>query len=194
MTEAIKGHVLWLTGLSGAGKSTIAIELIKLYQQRGIYPVQLDGDKVRAAISDPNWQFDIASRLRGSYIYARLAAMLSEQGHLVIVPTISMFHEVRQWNRDHISRYFEVYLKVSAQVRHQRDPKQLYQRYTDGQHAQMPGLDLAIEEPQHADLVLLNEQGPDSISAISQHIFEQLNVRFPQILQRPQSAGGAHDQ
>lgn len=182
MTEAIKGQVLWLTGLSGAGKSTIASTLVSLYKQQGIFPVQLDGDKVRAAISDPYWQFDSSSRLRGSYIYARLSAMLSEQGHLVIVPTISMFHEVRRWNREHIDQYFEVYLKVCAQVRQQRDPKQLYQSYADGHQAQMPGLDLAFEEPEAPDLVVINEQGPDTITKVSLQIFEQLNARYPQIL------------
>ena len=184
MIQPTKGQVLWLTGLSGAGKSTVASALVSLYQQQGIFPVQLDGDKVRAAISDPHWQFDSSSRLRGSYIYARLASMLSEQGHLVIVPTISMFHEVRRWNRKHIEQYFEVYLKVSDQVRQQRDPKQLYQGYVDGNHTQMPGLDLAFEEPEDADLVLINEQGLDSITGVSLHIFEKLNARYPQILER----------
>ncbi len=184
MTPNNNGQVLWLTGLSGSGKSTIASALLQLYQQQGVFPVQLDGDKVRAAIADPNWQFDSASRLRGSYIYARLAAMLSEQGHLVIVPTISMFNEVRQWNRQHIEQYFEVYLKVSETVRQQRDPKLLYQKYTDGSNSQMAGMDLPIEEPSSPDLLLLNEEGVATVDTIALQIFKQLNSRYPQILKR----------
>ncbi|GAB58429.1 adenylyl-sulfate kinase [Rheinheimera nanhaiensis] len=178
MPNTPTGHVIWLTGLSGAGKSTIAQQLVKLYRAASINPILLDGDAVRAAINDPNWGFDTDSRRRGSYIYARLAAMLSGQGHLVIVPTISMFHEVRHWNRQHIAGYFEVYLRVSQHVRQQRDPKALYRQHQSGSNHNMAGLDLTYEEPDNPDLIIDNNGDKSDIAQIAQTIYTQFHQRF----------------
>ncbi|GHG69362.1 putative adenylyl-sulfate kinase [Alishewanella longhuensis] len=182
MTKPETGHVIWLTGLSGAGKSTIAHHLVSLCLEHKKRPVLLDGDQVRAAIADPNWGFDIASRRRGSYIYGRLAAMLAQQGHLVIVPTISMFAEVRQWNRQHIPGYFEVYLKVTQQVRQQRDPKALYQQHQAGLNQDMAGLDLLFEEPNSPDLIINNNGDSDNIEPVARQILQQFSQVFPNAL------------
>lgn len=172
MSNTAKGQVIWLTGLSGARKSTIAEKLITLFKARNLTPVVLDGDQVRAAIQDPHWQFDEASRLRGSYIYARLASLFASQGHLVIVPTISMFEEVRQWNRLHNAGYFEVYLKTSQDVRRKRDPKKLYASHNQGKNAKMPGLDLNVELPTSPDLTIVNEGDITTVDSVARHIFD----------------------
>jgi len=178
MTSSVLGQVIWLTGLSGAGKSTIAEKLIALFRDRGVIPVVLDGDQVRAAINDPHWQFDETSRLRGSYTYARLASLFASQGHLVIVPTISMFEQVRNWNRKHNTNYFEVYLKTSQQVRLNRDPKKLYASHSQGNNAHMPGLDLNIELPEAPDLIIENNGDITTADKVAKHIFDAFSEQF----------------
>jgi len=167
------GRVLWLTGLSGAGKSTVAAEIQRLLVDSGITPLLLDGDQIRQAIADPHWGFDQQSRLMGSYRYARLAALFAGQGHLVIVPTISMFHEVQQWNRQHSPGYFEVYLRTTEQTRRNRDPKVLYKQHLQGVEVAMAGLDLSIQEPQHPDLLIDNDGDHSDVAVIARRVLQQ---------------------
>lgn len=165
-----QGRVLWLTGLSGAGKSTIAAMLQERLLAQGIQALILDGDQVRSAINDPHWQYDLESRLKGSYRYSKLALIAANQGHTVIVPTISMFHEVQKWNKDNIPGYFEVYLKVSEEVRKIRDPKVLYQGYQAGNNQDMAGLDLRVEEPLAPNLIIENNGSVNSLTSVCDKI------------------------
>ncbi|WP_052749331.1 adenylyl-sulfate kinase [Rheinheimera mesophila] len=167
-----QGKVLWLTGLSGSGKSTIAALIQNHLIELGRCPVMLDGDQIRAAIADPHWGYDNESRLIGSYRYARLASLFSSQGHIVIVPTISMFHEVQQWNRAHTPGYFEVYLRTMEQTRRSRDPKVLYRQQKQGQQQEMAGMDLHIEEPLTPDLLIDNDGDQTQIAIVANLIID----------------------
>ncbi len=160
------GSVLWLTGLSGAGKSTLAHEIQQQLVELGEHPLILDGDLVRAAIEDPHWGFDSASRLMGSYRYSKLARMAAIQGVTVIVPTISMFDEIYRWNRKNIPGYFEVYLDTTEATRRSRDPKVLYSSHAQGNETNMAGLDHAIEVPSSADLIIDNNGGAEHINQV----------------------------
>ena len=88
------GRVIWITGLSGAGKSTIARAAVTQLRALGELPVLIDGDQIREAIADPNTGHDIASRLANAYRISRFAKLFAEQGHTVIVATMSIFHEI----------------------------------------------------------------------------------------------------
>lgn len=164
------GRVLWITGLSGAGKSTVALAVQRKLFLRDITPLILDGDQVREAIDDPQWGYDRESRLRGSYRYARLAAMAAYQGLFVIVPTISLFHEVHAWNRDNIPGYYEVFLECDESIRRNRDPKALYQAHDAGEHINMSGLDQRVELPNKPDLTICNNLNETSIPAVANTI------------------------
>lgn len=116
------GRVLWITGLSGAGKTTLARAL----QQALPGSLLLDGDELRAALGADGHGFDLESRRRLAMSYARLAALLARQGVTVLVATISLFHELHAWNRANLPGYLEVFLDVPEAVRRSRDPKGLY--------------------------------------------------------------------
>lgn len=169
------GRVLWLTGFSGAGKSTIAQALKTKFNEQQVDVLVLDGDIVREAIDDPHWLFDLNSRLKGSYRYAKLAEMAAKQGLTVIVPTISMFHEIHEWNRKNITGYFEVYLKVDADIRERRDPKKLYQASQEKMNQQMVGVDLQAEVPISPDFIVENNGTRENIAEISEAIFNRFN-------------------
>lgn len=161
-----QGSTLWLTGLSGAGKTTIANLIITLCKDKAINPVILDGDEIRAAINDPYWQFDNQSRLMGSYRYAKLAHLFTLQNQQVIVPTISMFDEVRVWNRNHIPNYFEVFLDTNMATRLTRDPKGLYRNSNSNMVEQSKA-----ELPKSSDMHISNNGNIEEATKIAQEIF-----------------------
>lgn len=167
---AATGRVVWITGLSGAGKTTVAHELVTRLRQAGGTVIHLDGDALRVVYAE-DLGHQIEDRRRIAMRHARLCRMLSEQGFDVVCSTISMFESCRQWNRAHIDRYLEVYLRVPQVELARRDPKGLY---GGGQPATaMVGRDIAFEEPRAPDLVLDNHganRPTDAVLAILRSI------------------------
>ena len=151
------GAVIWITGLSGAGKSTLAARVAALLRAESPGVVLLDGDVFRELVGD-GLGHDAAGRLANAYRLARFAAHLSLQGLTVVCATMSLFAEVWAWNRAHMPRYVEVYLRVPRDVLERRDPKGLYARARRGEIRGVVGVDLPIHEPDRPDLVLDNAE------------------------------------
>lgn len=116
--------LLWITGLSGVGKSTLAAAVVDALRARGIAPLLLDGDAVRHALDAPGEtaRYDEDARRRRAWRLARLATMAAQQGVPVVVATISLFHAVQQWLRDSNPRYVELLLTAPLDVLRARDP------------------------------------------------------------------------
>ncbi len=144
-----EGRVYWITGLSGAGKTTIGKALKQKLTQDIIF---LDGDMLRKVYGD-DIGYSIADRYRMAMRNAKLCALLSSQGFNVICCTIGMFHNVRDWNKNNIKDYQEIYLKVSKETLIKRDKKTLYTTKQSG----VVGVDLEFEEPLNPTLVIENE-------------------------------------
>ena len=109
------GKVIWITGLSGAGKTTLATELVSCLRDNNDKPVLLDGDVFRDLLKLPNLMVDEHSRevrISLALKYGLMCQLLASQGITVVIATISMFEEVYTWNRMNLPNYFEVYLKV----------------------------------------------------------------------------------
>lgn len=153
----MQGRVYWITGLSGAGKTTVATALIARLRESGLSPILLDGDRLRAAIA-PDAGYDAETRKRLAAIYGRLCAELSSQGAVVVCATISMFHDIRDWNRANISGYREIYLRVQPDRLAGRDPKGLYKAAKADTLGNMVGIDQAQEEPRNPDLLIENDK------------------------------------
>ena len=171
------GRVIWITGLSGAGKSTIARNLIALLEQDGERAILLDGDDVRAAVNDPHIGHDRASRLTNAMRICRFAKLLADGGFTVVVPTMSLFKEVHAWNRAHLPNYFEVFVKVNLETLRARDARGLYSRAERGEAEHVVGVHIKCDEPQSPDLVLINEDSDSTLSALSRKIVDALNRR-----------------
>jgi len=139
--------MIWLTGLSGAGKTTVATALVARLRERG--PVlMLDGDRLREVFGGPQ-RYDSESRKERAFAYARLCRELAEQQIPTVIATISMFHDVRRWNRTSIPGYVEVYLRVPLPELQRRDPKGIYAANSD-----VAGKSFEVEEPESPDLVI----------------------------------------
>jgi adenylylsulfate kinase len=102
--------VVWITGFSGAGKTTLAHAVRKRLSSAGIHPLLLDGDEVRAVLGAESGVFH-EERKRLARIYSRLARLLSDQGFLVIVATISMFKGHEKTSLDSIKNSFKTFQK-----------------------------------------------------------------------------------
>lgn len=159
------GTVYWLTGLSGAGKTTVARLLQEGMRARNLNPVLLDGDVLRE-IFGARHGYTREDRLSLAHMYGRLCREIAHQGVDVICATISMFHEVRDWNRAHIERYIEVYLRVPHTERARRDSKGYYAAARAGALNELAGVDQHFEEPQAPHLLIDNhgDLSPDEVA------------------------------
>lgn len=157
------GSVIWITGLSGAGKSTLAELVRDQLRSLGESVVLLDGDELRSVLYT-NLEHDAGGRLALAKRYSRLCRLLAEQGHVVVIATISMFHDIHAWNRVHLPNYLEVYLKVPVSELRRRDSKGIYRRYDSGELTNVAGLDLAVDEPVSPDLTIQHspQRGPET--------------------------------
>lgn len=161
---ASRGCVYWVTGLSGAGKTTLAKTLAHHLLSMGHSVVQLDGDRMRAVL-DGRFRHSQNDRHALAFIYARLSRELSGQGHDVVCATVSMFHDVRAWNRANIARYCEIWLRMTIDQLVVRHPRGLYARGKAGHIRYVPGLDIPLEEPETPDVVLDATLPPEGVAA-----------------------------
>ena len=168
-----QGRVIWITGLSGAGKTSVARDLVQLLRVR-IRPVLLDGDVVREVLGDPSVGYDSTHRLINAYRICRLARMLAGQGFTVVVSTMSLYREIHEWNRNNMPNYFEVYLRVDMEVLRARDPKGLYARAAQGIETSVAGVDIGFEEPRRSNLVIENDGSAGDVASVAEIIMSAL--------------------
>ena len=153
----MSGTVIWITGLSGAGKTTLSNATTSKLRSCGETVVHLDGDELRAvfgAVAANAQNHDREGRLALAMQYARLCRVLADQGLTVVIATISLFKAVHAWNRENLPGYFEVYLKTPVEELRRRDPKGIYRRFDAGALTNVAGLDLPVDEPECADLMI----------------------------------------
>ena len=147
-----KGHVFWITGLAGAGKTTFAHSLRDFLKKKNLPVVLLDGDELRAKIF-PTAGYERDQRLAAATSYSSLCELISSQGIHVVCSTISMFDDVRSHSKSTIEHYHEVYLKVSYEELERRNQKELYTKSKN-----TVGKDILIEEPKAPSLVINNDE------------------------------------
>lgn len=172
-------RVLWITGLSGAGKSTLAAEVVRRLREKGEAVVMLDGDVLRevfGAAATNSQNHGREGRLALAFQYAHLCRVIASQGLTVVIATISLFKEIHAWNRENLPGYFEVYLKVPVEELRRRDPKGIYRRYDAGELKDVAGLDLSVDEPDVADLVMEFALG-QTVTLLADELMTALETR-----------------
>ena len=152
----IKGVLYWITGLSGAGKTTIGNELYYRLKKLQDNVVILDGDILKKIVGGKIGYSD-AERHERAWMYARLCKSLTDQGMIVICCTIAMYDDVRQWNRDNNKAYVEVFLDVPIATLIQRDQKGIYSGANSGKISDVAGIDLQVQMPKTPDVVIKND-------------------------------------
>lgn len=143
--KKVSPSVIWLTGLSGSGKSTIAEEMIKKFEKYNIKYVLLDGDQIRKVIKESG--FDYASRKKHNLNVAYIASLFESQGNVVIVSLVSPFKEVRDECRKLCKNFIEVFVDTSLEICEQRDVKGLYKKARTGEIKDFTGISSPYENP-----------------------------------------------
>lgn len=180
--ESRQGHrglVVWLTGLSGSGKSTITQFVDERLSQLGFQTVVLDGDNLRHGLCN-DLGFSIADRNENVRRVGEVARLFLEQGFVVLVALVSPIRETR----DKVKHLFaksdivEVYCNCAFSVCRERDPKGLYARAENGKISEFTGVSSPYEEPLSPDLILKtsDESVEDSVANLLQLIVGKVKI------------------
>ncbi|HHN66284.1 MAG TPA: adenylyl-sulfate kinase [Nitrospirae bacterium] len=158
----INGHrsgLLWFTGLSASGKSTIAHKVERNLFERGVRAYVFDGDNIRHGINS-DLGFSREDRRENLRRIAEISKLFVDAGIIVLAAFISPFREDRQYIRSRFEgdNFFEIYVKCSIEECERRDPKGQYKKARAGIIKNYTGVSSPYEEPESPDLVLDTEQ------------------------------------
>jgi len=167
------GCVVWLTGLSAAGKSTIATELERELFSQGKHAFVLDGDNMRHGLCS-DLAFSPEDRKENIRRIGEVAKLFAEAGFVCITAFISPYRSDRDLARKiaQAGKFIEVYLNVPVEVCAQRDPKGLYKKARAGQIQNFTGISAPYEPPLHPELELRTDQlsVADCVTAIQERL------------------------
>ena len=153
-----KGLVVWMCGLSGSGKSTIANAAERVLHQQGRFTIILDGDNLRTGLNS-NLGFSDLDRLENIRRISETAKVLAANGVITFVSAITPRGELRDLARGILGDdFFEIYVKASFEACEKRDVKGLYAKAAKGEIAHFTGRDSSFEPPVNPQLVLDTEQ------------------------------------
>jgi adenylylsulfate kinase len=150
-----KGCVIWFTGLSGSGKSTVACTLEYALNESGRATALLDGDNIRHGLN-ANLGFSAADREENIRRIGEVAKLFADSGIITLVSFISPYRKDRDRARSIVrpGQFIECYMKVPIDICEERDPKGLYKKARAGLIKGFTGIDDPYEEPEAAELVL----------------------------------------
>lgn len=170
--------IVWLIGLSGAGKTTVGTRLAARLRTKHSNLVYLDGDLLREVWGGA-LSHDVADRKVNAERMSKLCRMLDRQGIHVVAAVLSIFPQWQRWNREKLSDYFEVLLDVPMDVVIERDTKGLYRAALEGTTDNVVGVDIPFPRPADPDLVLDSSGRGGSPDELAERILDALAVRVP---------------
>lgn len=141
------GMVFWVTGLPGSGKTTLGEALFYRLKEKHKNVVILDGNIVKNIVSTEEVSYTHEGRKARARQYANLCKILSDQGIIVICCTVSLYHEIQQWNRKNLSDYMEILIEMDEDILYERNHKGLYPDRN---------IRMQVEFPETPDIVLYN--------------------------------------
>lgn len=178
--EALLGQhslMVWFTGLSGSGKSTIAIALERELHQRGLLCRILDGDNIRSGINN-NLGFSEADRVENIRRIAEVSKLFVDTGIITIAAFISPSNDIREMAADIIGRddFVEVYVSTPIEECERRDVKGLYVKARRGEIKNFTGISAPFEAPEHPALTL-----DTSVLSLEESVHKLLELILPRI-------------
>jgi bifunctional enzyme CysN/CysC len=162
-----KGRTLWFTGLSGSGKSSVAVLVEQKLLERGCPAYVLDGDNLRHGLN-ADLGFSMADRAENLRRLAHIATLMADSGLTVLVPAISPLIEHRELARNVHGQqgfeFFEVFIDTPLEDCERRDPKGLYAKARAGELTHFTGIDSPYQRPRNPDLRLTPDLSPDEMA------------------------------
>jgi len=165
------GFTIWFTGLSGSGKSTLSEIVEQRLKAHGRNVEIMDGDIVRTHLSK-GLGFSREDRDTNIKRIAFVCSLLSRNGVIAISAAIAPYGEAREWARQEIGDFVEIYIKCPLEVCRARDVKGLYKLVDEGKIKNFTGVDDPYEEPEHPELVI--ETDKETIEESVGRIFAKL--------------------
>ena len=171
-----KPAILWFTGLSGAGKSTIANLVEQRLAAQGVHTVMLDGDNVRHGLNK-NLGFTDADRVENIRRVGEVAKLMTEAGLIVLCSFISPFRADRAMVRELVApgEFVEIFVDAPIEACIERDPKGLYKKALAGEIKNFTGIDQPYEAPKHAELVLA--AGTSAPAVLAEQVIADIAAR-----------------
>lgn len=166
--------VLWMTGLSGAGKTTLAEALERELHRKGYFTKSFDGDEIRKGLNK-DLGFTLDSRMENIRRTAEVAKLFCDHGLIVICSLITPTNEMRELARSIIGkdRFVEIFVNCSIEVCESRDVKGLYKQARAGLLKNFTGIDAAYEKPLHADIELRTDLW--DLKKTARYLFRNVN-------------------
>ncbi|MBP5707989.1 MAG: adenylyl-sulfate kinase [Alphaproteobacteria bacterium] len=146
----MSGVLIWITGFSGAGKTSIASALSDEMRRNNLVVIHIDGNVIRDLF--PGLGYSMQDRLANAMRIAKMCAMITDQGVNVICSTISMFSEIHEFNRKHNDKFFTVVVNTDAKIIKSRDLRGIYTKNKD-----IVGITQTYVLPPNPDLVICND-------------------------------------
>lgn len=168
-----KPFVLWFTGLSGSGKSSVADTLDQIFHSLGNRTYLLDGDNVRHGLNK-DLGFTDQDRVENIRRVAEVARLMADAGLIVLVSFISPFRSERQMARALMDggEFIEIFVDAPLAVCEERDPKGLYKKARAGEVKNFTGIDSDYERPEHAEIVLKSAE--HDVAALATQVIDYL--------------------
>ena len=170
-----RGRTVWFTGLSGSGKSSVAMLVEQKLLEKGVPAYVLDGDNLRHGLN-ADLGFSMADRAENLRRLAYVATLLADSGQVVLVPAISPLAEHRELaRRVHTEAgcdFFEVFCDTPLEDCERRDPKGLYAKARAGEITHFTGIDSPYQRPKNPDLRLTPDRTPDELAAMVIELLE----------------------
>ncbi len=149
--------LIWITGLSGSGKTTIGKEVFLCIKEKYSNTIFLDGDAFREIVGN-DLGHNVQDRLKNAKRIHRMCKFLISQNINVICATMSLYKEIHELNRKEIKNYFEVFIECDIDELIKRDQKDLYTEAIKGTRDDVVGVNLPYDKPQNCDLVIDNSK------------------------------------
>ena len=167
--------VIWITGLSASGKTTLGKAVYDELKVRERNTVLVDGDHIRKIFKhdNKNESYTMEERKKNADRICDLCAWLDSQGINVVCCILSLFEESRKWNRENYSKYFEVFIDVPMEVLMKREIKGLYKAAKAGELKNVVGVDIAFAKPSNPDFVLDNSADNVDFKKVASEILKK---------------------
>ena len=165
--------IIWIIGLSGAGKTTLGSCLCEKLRLKGKAVVMLDGDEIRNLFSN-DLSHSLEDREKNADRIFNLGQFIASQGIIVICPILSIFTKHRKLNRNSENKYYEIFIDTPLDILEKRDSKGIYEKFNKGKICNVAGKDLNFPIPTNPDLKILNIGSKQNLLSYVDYIIDQI--------------------
>jgi len=169
--------VIWIIGISGSGKTTIGKALSKKFRNLKKKTIFIDGDEIRKVWGD-DLGYAIKDRKKNHSRLSKLCKLIAQDDVIVIVAALSIFVNLRHWNKKNIPKYYEVLLDTPIDTVIKRDPKSLYAKRNKNKIKDLVGIDIKFPKSSSTDLTINKDKIHTSVNNITNIIFSAIKKRF----------------